>query len=71
MHIYECFLVVTVAPMHLSSIYQNFMENYGKLKPRPHGHPFCIYIYTHHTASLYNTLYTLYLNRKTLTQPSL
>ena len=27
MHIYECFLVVTVAPMHLSSIYLKFMEN--------------------------------------------
>ena len=26
-HIYECFLVVTVAPMHLSSIYLKFMEN--------------------------------------------
>ena len=36
MHIYECFLVVTVAPMHLSSICLKFM---GNTNPGPMATP--------------------------------
>ena len=44
MHIYDSFLVVTVSPMHLSSIYLKFMENPN---PGPMATPSVyIYIYT-------------------------